>query len=162
MIEQCRSYHIISVLNIVLTQVGQNISTHVFDSIASNTEVLDQCSTQLIFKYMYDLDLKPKWLFHAFWTLSQWTALLSQVSWKCFKEYARYEADMKCKLKDLTFKCDLDQNCWLMPYAHDLSGPNIWAKFHEKPSKNVGDIEWTQNVALALIHYLSFKCDLDL
>ena len=112
----------------------------------------------VIFKY--DLDLKPKWLFHAFWTLSQWTALLSQVSWKCFKECARYEPDMKCRLKHLTFKCDLDQNCWLMPYAHDLSGLNIWAKFHEKPSKNVGDIEWTQNLALTLIHYLSLSVTL--
>jgi len=37
---------------------------------------------------------------------------------------------------------NLNQNGWLMLFAHCLSELNIWAKFHENPSKNVGDMEF--------------------
>jgi len=94
------------------------------------------------------------------YTSSYWTKHLSQVSWQSFKRCQKFKEDTKCRLKHLTFNCDLtlSQDNWQMPCAHCLSKLNIWAKFHKHFLKNGEYMEqtrktdsntWSSSVTLA-------------
>jgi len=77
-------------------------------------------------KFMCDLNLETKWLIHAFCAVSWWANHLSQDFWKSFKEWRRYGADMKSRLKLSGVTLTLRQNGCTS--VHHLSELNSWAK----------------------------------